>query len=146
MKKITLLTVLLFSLAVFTACDTLNKLPTNTSGGIFSLNGNWKLTSSSDNNAEAGTVVTVTPALTIAYVRTLGTNNSYCYRTNDEAWKSISSLSAGGFSISYLAGACSGNPTYNAGQITVITNNHIRINTKTTGNIALTQEWDRVVN
>ena len=145
MKKNTLLSLLAGCLALFTSCDTLKNLPTNTSGGIFSLNGNWKLASTSDNNAEKGTIVTVTPAIAGGYVKSLA-NNSYCYRVNDEVWKSINTLSGGGFTIGHLAGACNGSTTYKDGQITVLTNARIRISSKTINDITLTQEWDRVAN
>ena len=145
MKKIFILGISLYCAGLFTSCETLNKFPTNTSGGIFSLNGNWKLTSTTDNNAEMGTIVTVTPAIASAYVKTLA-NNNYCYRVNDDAWKSITSLPAGGFNIGYLAGACNGTTIYKDGQITVLTNSQIRINTKTIGDVNLVQEWTRVTN
>ena len=43
------------AVTLFSACDTIKNLPTNTSGGLFSLNGNWKLASTTDNNAQVGT-------------------------------------------------------------------------------------------
>lgn len=128
---------------LFSACETIKNLPTNTSGGIFSLNGSWKLTSTTDNNAQVGTVVTVTPAIASAFVKSFQ-NNSYCYRTSDEAWKSLSSRSGGGFTIQSLATACNGTSVYKAGEITVLTNDQIRITTKTANDIALVQEWARV--
>ena len=143
MKKITLLMfagIMLF----FTACETIKNLPTNTSGGIFSLNGNWRLSTTTDNNAQVGTVVTVTPAIASAFVKTFE-NNSYCYRTSDEAWKSLSSRSGGGFTIQSLASACNGTAIYKTGEITVLTNDKIRVNTKTTTDVALVQEWTRVI-
>ena len=145
MKKIFILGISLYCLSFVSSCETLNKLPTNTSGGIFSLNGNWKLTSTTDNHAEIGTVLTVTPAIASAYVKSLA-NNSYCYRVNDDVWKSITSVVSGGFNIGYLAGACNGTATYKDGQVTVLTNNQIRINTKTIGDANLVQEWTRVTN
>ena len=105
MKKINFVSILISSLVFFSACETLKKFPTNTSGGIFSLNGNWKLVSTSDNNTQVGTVVTVTPAIASAFVKTLE-NNSYCYRAGDEAWRMVSSQSGGGFSINHLASSC----------------------------------------
>ena len=125
------------------ACDTIKNLPTNTSGGLFSLNGNWKLSSTTDNNAQVGTVVTVAPAIASAFVKTFE-NNNYCYRTNDEAWKSLSSRPNGGFTIQSLASACNGTSVYKAGEITILTNDHIRVSTKTNADVVLTQEWVRV--
>lgn len=125
------------------ACDTIKNLPTNTSGGLFSLNGNWKLSSTTDNNAQVGTVVSVAPAIANAYVKTFE-NNSYCYRAGDEAWKSLSSRPNGGFTIQSLASACNGTSVYKAGEITILTNDQVRVSTKTSTDAVLTQEWVRV--
>ncbi len=130
-------------ITLFSACETIKNLPTNTSGGIFSLNGSWKLTSTTDNNAQVGTVVTVTPAIASAFVKTFE-NNSYCYRTSDEAWKSLSSRPNGGFTIQSLASACNGTSLYKTGEITVLSNDLVRVNTKTAADIGLVQEWTRV--
>lgn len=142
MKKITLLMLAGIAL-VFSACETIKNLPTNTSGGIFSLNGSWRLTSTTDNNAQLGTVITVTPAIASAFVKTFE-NNSYCYRANDEAWKSLTSRPNGGFTIQSLATACNGTAVYKSGEITVLTNDLVRVNTRTATDIALVQEWTRI--
>ena len=142
MKKITLL-ILAGTVILFSACETIKNLPTNTSGGLFSLNGNWKLLSTTDNNAQVGTIVTVAPAIASAFVKTFE-NNSYCYRTSDEAWRSLSSRPNGGFTIQSLASACNGTTIYKAGEITVLTNDKIRITTKTGTDASLVQEWNRV--
>lgn len=142
MKKITLFMLAGIAL-LFSACETIKNLPTNTSGGIFSLNGSWRLTSTTDNNAQVGTVITVTPAIASAFVKTLE-NNSYCYRANDEAWKSLSSRSNGGFTIQSLATACNGTAIYKTGEITVLTNDLVRVNTRTSTDVTLVQEWTRV--
>ena len=142
MKKITIL--MLGGIITFlSACDTIKNLPTNTSGGLFSLNGNWKLSSTTDNNAQVGTVVTVAPAIASAFVKTFE-NNSYCYRAGDEAWKSLSSRPNGGFTIQSLASACNGTSVYKTGEITILTNDQIRVSTKTSTDVLLTQEWVRV--
>lgn len=142
MKKITIL-MLSTIITSLSACDTIKNLPTNTSGGLFSLNGNWKLSSTTDNNAQVGTVVTVAPAIASAFVKTFE-NNSYCYRASDEAWKSLSSRPNGGFTIQSLASACNGTSIYKTGEITILTNDQIRVSTKTSTNVVLTQEWIRV--
>ena len=129
----------------FSACETLKNLPTNTSGGLFSLNGSWKLLSTTDNNAQVGTVVSIAPAIASAFVKTFE-NNSYCYRTSDEAWKSVSSRANGGFTIQSLSSACNGTAVYKAGEITVLTNDQIRITSKTITDASLVQEWTRVKN
>lgn len=145
MKKILLTATLAIGVLAFNACETIKSLPTNTSGGIFSLNGSWKLTSTTDNNAQVGTVVTVSPAIATGFVRSLE-NNTYCYRASDEAWKGLTSRSGGGFTINHLAGACNGSIVYKPGEITVLTNNQVRVNSKTVADIALVQEWTRVTN
>lgn len=127
----------------FSACETIKNLPTNTSGGLFSLNGSWKLISSTDNNAQVGTVVAIAPAIASAFVKSFE-NNSYCYRTSDEAWKSVSSRTNGGFTIQSLSSACNGTVIYKTGEITVLTNDQIRITTKTVADANLVQEWTRV--
>lgn len=142
MKKITFL-MLAGIVTIFSACETIKNLPTNTSGGLFSLNGSWKLSSTTDNNAQVGTVITVTPAISSAFVKTFE-NNSYCYRTSDEAWRSLSSRPNGGFTIQTLASACNGTAVYKAGEITILTNDKVRVNTKTSTDAVLVQEWSRV--
>ena len=131
------------AITLFSACDTIKNLPTNTSGGLFSLNGSWKLSTTTDNNAQIGTVVTITPGISSAFVKTFE-NNSYCYRTSDEAWKSLSSRPSGGFTMQSLSNACNGTAIYKTGEITVLTNDQIRITTKTITDANLVQEWNRV--
>ena len=142
MKKITIL-MLSGMITFLSSCETIKNLPTNTSGGLFSLNGNWKLSSTTDNNAQVGTIVTVAPAIASAFVKTFS-NNSYCYRANDEAWKSLNSRPNGGFTIQSLASACNGTSIYKTGEITILTNDQIRVNTKTGTDVVLIQEWVRV--
>ena len=131
------------AVTLFSACDTIKNLPTNTSGGLFSLNGSWKLASTTDNNAQVGTVVSIAPAIASAFVKTFE-NNSYCFRAGDEAWKSVSSRPNGGFTIQSLSSACNGTAIYKTGEITVLTNDKIRITTKTITDANLVQEWKRV--
>ncbi|MBK6635481.1 MAG: hypothetical protein IPG38_15300 [Chitinophagaceae bacterium] len=145
MKKITLLSLFAACLAIFSSCDTIKKPANQYLGRYFSLTGNWKLVSTTDNNAQTGTIVTVSPAIASGFVKSVA-NNSYCYRATDEAWKSLSSKSGGGFTINHLASACNGSMVYKSGEITVLTNSQIRINTKTVTDAALVQEWTRVTN
>ena len=67
-----------------------------------------------------------------------------CYRAGDEAWKSVSSRPNGGFTIQSLSSACNGTAIYKTGEITVLTNDQIRITTKTITDANLVQEWNRV--
>ena len=130
---------------LITGCGSLNQLPTNTSGGLFSLNGKWSLTTTTDNNAEMGTVIVVLPIIGDGSAKTLA-NNTYCYREGDVVWKSIKSLTAGGFSLSQLAGACNGTTTYKDATLVIENNNLVKINSQTLAGTALVQEWKRVIN
>jgi hypothetical protein len=136
---------LLFSLAIvtiFTQCETIQNLPTNTSGGVFSLNGNWQLATSSDNRAGEGTIINIVPGFTNATVRTLS-NNTYCLREGDVVWRNIKSLSGGGFTIENLVNACN-NTVYKAANITVISNDEVRVNGHNALSQELVQTWRRV--
>ena len=139
MKKLIIFFIL--SALVITGCETLSKLPTNTTGGIFSLNGKWVLNSSSENNALAGTVITVMPGLNTATVTSLS-NNNYCLRDNDIIWKDIKSNS-GGFFISNLVTACNSTMMYKNAQITVLSNDQVRVYGKGVTGVDLTQTWNR---
>src|SRR4028118_2196879 len=109
---------------LFTQCETIKNLPTNTSGGLFSLNGNWQLASSSDNRSLEGTVVTVVPGFSEATARTLK-NNNYCLRDRDVVWRGRKSGDAGVVAVESLVNACSGATVYKQGTITVLTNDEI---------------------
>lgn len=128
---------------IFTQCDTIKNLPTNTSGGLFSLNGNWQLASSNDNRALEGTVVTVVPGFVDAGVKTIS-NNTYCVRERDVLWKGIKSLQGGTFSTENLVNACQGAPLYKPATITVLTNDEIRLTGHTAASTELIQTWRRV--
>jgi hypothetical protein len=129
----------------FTQCDTIKNIPTNTSGGLFSLNGNWQLTSSSDNRAMEGSVVNVVPGFTDATIRTLN-NNTYCIRERDVFWRGIKSGDAGMFSVESLVNACNGTTVYKQGTLTVLNNDEIRITTMSANNAELIQTWKRAAN
>jgi hypothetical protein len=130
---------------IFTQCDSLKNLPTNTSGGVFSLNGNWRLATTTDNRALEGTVVTVIPGITDAAVRSLS-NNTYCVREGDVLWRSIKSFEGGTFSMETLVNACAGGAVYRPATITVSSNDEVRVSTHTTAGLELTQTWRRVAN
>jgi hypothetical protein len=144
MKK----TLLLFCaaiLTIFTQCDTLKGLPTNTSGGLFTLNGNWQLATTNDANAMQGTVLQVVPGFSDATVKTLN-NNTYCLRERDAAWRNIKSLQGGTFTIDNLVNACNGSTLYKQAIITVQTNDEIVIKGSSATNNELSQTWRRVPN
>ncbi len=139
---------LFFSIAIvtiFTQCDTLKNLPTNTSGGVFSLNGSWQLATSNDNRAMEGTIVSVVPGVADATVRTLA-NNTYCVRERDVLWRTLKNLQGGSFSLDNLVSACTGNPIYEQATLTVLTNDEIKITSRTNTGIELVQTWRRVPN
>jgi hypothetical protein len=129
-------------LTFFTQCDTFKNLPTNTSGGLFSLNGNWQLISSSDNRAMEGTIVSVVPGLSDGTARTIN-NNNYCLRERDIVWRGLKSLQGGNFSLENLVSACDGTVVYKPGSITVIGNDEIKINSRTAIGAELLQTWRR---
>ena len=130
---------------IFTQCDTLKNIPTNTSGGLFSLNGNWQLVTTTDNKALEGTVVQVVPGVADGTARTLS-NNTYCLRERDQAWRNIKAGDAGVFSIDMLVNACDGTPLYKPATVTVLTNDEIRVKGSTASSAELIQTWKRVPN
>jgi hypothetical protein len=139
-------TLLLLSAAIvtiFTQCDTLKNLPTNTSGGLFSLNGNWQLASTTDGNAMQGTVVQIVPGFSEATAKTLN-NNTYCLRDKDVVWRSLKSSGSGVFTIDNLVSACNGTVLYKPATITVLTNDEITIKGSTASSAELVQTWRRV--
>ena len=126
----------------FTQCETLQTLPTNTSGGLFSLNGSWSLSSNSDNSSMVGTIVQVIPGVSTGTVRSIG-NNNYCLRERDAMWRGLNARTGGGFNLELLVGACNGNTTYKPATVTSISNDEIRITSETTDGKELTQVYRR---
>jgi hypothetical protein len=134
----------LFTIAIFMlqGCGNLN-IPTNTTGGIFSLNGTWKLKSTTDGSALVGTTIVVYPVLGNATIKTVE-NNTYCVKEKDDLWKSIKTTTTGGFTISELVSACNGTIIYRDGIISVVNNDEITVSSRTADNKELVQLWDRV--
>ena len=148
MKKVFSLSLSLtaiITVLILSSCDAIKNLPTNTTGGVFSLNGTWRLTSSTDNNAMAGTTIVVYPVVGNAAVKTVA-NNTYCVREGDQFWKSVKSNGSGGFTISNLVSACNGTTTFKEGTIAVVSNDQITVTTRTASNSELIQAWERVKN
>ena len=87
-------------------------------------------------------MINVAPVLGNATVVSLA-NNQYCLRDGDVIWRSITSTSAGGFSISSLVSSCNGSTIYRDATITVLTNNEIRVTGKTASGAELIQTWTR---
>ncbi|MDB5191855.1 MAG: hypothetical protein JWQ96_1418 [Segetibacter sp.] len=143
MKRLAVLLTTLISLAFLApGCETLQNLPTNTSG-VFSLNGNWQLASTNDNNAMVGTTITVYPVVGNGTVQKLA-NNTYCIPEKDQLWRSIKSNGAGAFTVTTLVNACNGTTVYKEGLINVVNNNEVTVSTRTAGNTELIQRWTRV--
>jgi hypothetical protein len=124
-------------------CDAIKNLPTNTTGTLFSLNGSWKLASSSEGNNLVGSIITVYPLAGNALVKTIANSNN-CIRKNDELWKSVKANATSGFTNSVLVAGCNDAPVYKEGVITVVTNDKITINSLTAINKPLNQTWERV--
>ena len=143
--KLKALVIAVAIVTLFTQCDTLKNIPTNTSGGLFSLNGNWQLVNTTDNKAMEGTVVQVVPGVADGVAKTLS-NNTYCLRERDQAWRNIKSGDAGVFAIDILVNACSGTTLYKPATVTVLTNEEIRIKGSTANSAELIQTWKRVPN
>ncbi len=132
----------LFLVVLLVGCDVLKGLPTNTTGGVFSLNGNWRLETSSDNSL-TGSVIAVYPVSGEGTLTSIQ-NNTYCVRANDAMWKSIVS-SNGGFSVSNLSNSCGGSLVYRPATITVITNEEVRLSGTTSAGASLIQTWKRII-
>jgi hypothetical protein len=144
MKRIALRLSIFFTLGLaITSCETLQNLPTNTTGGVFSLNGNWQLTSTNDNNAMVGSTITVYPVVGNGTIKTIS-NNTYCIREQDELWRSVKSNGAGAFTVNTLVNACNGSTVYKDGIINVVNNNEVTVSTRTAGNTELIQRWTRI--
>ncbi|CAN5239079.1 hypothetical protein BH09BAC2_BH09BAC2_22200 [soil metagenome] len=141
MKKF--LAAFLLTSVLFTSCDTLNKLPTNTTGGIFSLNGSWVLTTASDSML-LGTVINIYPGVDNATITSV-TNNNSCLRINDVKWKGIKS-SSNGFTLMNLTNACVSPQLYTGAEILVLAADQIRLTGKNAVGADITQTWTRSKN
>jgi hypothetical protein len=136
---------ILFLTTLITSCETLQNLPTNTTGGAFSLNGTWRLNSSTQSNAMVGSTIQVVPIAANASLKSIQ-NNTYCARENDVLWRGVKSNGAGGFTLSTLVNACNGSTVYNDATVTVINADQITVTSRTATNSELIQDWRRVVN
>ena len=134
---------ILFVSVLLTSCEALQNLPTNTTGGAFSLNGTWRLNSSSQSNAMVGSTIAVLPIAANASLKTIA-NNTYCARENDVLWRGIKSNGAGGFTLTTLVNACNGSTVYNDATVTVVNADQITVTTRTATNSELIQDWRRV--
>ncbi len=142
MRFIAILSILVSTL-IFTSCETL-KQTSNTTGAVFSLNGQWELVSNSPENTLIGSRITVAPFVSEARFTTL-VNNSQCYRENDIKWKNIASNSNGGFLLNNLLSNCNGTSlNYQPATLTVINTNEIQLAGRNVGGMDNTQTWRRI--
>ena len=127
----------------FTSCE-LFKNTSNSTGAVFSLNGQWELMSNTPENTLIGSRVNVVPFIPEAKF-TLLKNNTQCYRDNDIKWKNIASDKNGGFTINNLLSTCAGGTlNYQPAAIRVINTNEIRLNGRNVNNVDNEQVWKRV--
>jgi len=142
MKIIKLLTFSLILLTLF-SCDAVQKA-TNSTGGVFSLTGQWQLTANTPENTLIGSKVTVAPIVSEAAFTSL-VNNTQCYRENDIKWKNILTDKNGGFTVSQLLSNCTaGTLNYQPASIYVVNSNEIRLTGKNAEGLDNTQTWKRV--
>ena len=133
----------LCALFVVAGCDTLQNA-SNSTGTVFSLNGQWKLTSNLPENALTGSVVTVAPFISEGKLTVLA-NNTHCYRENDVKWKDIVTDKAGGFTMNNLLASCTGGTlNYQPATIKVVNADEIRIVGKNVAGVENTQVWTRI--
>ncbi len=143
MRTIKLFSLLALVIAL-TSCGALQNATNTTSTGIFSLNGNWQLTSNAPENTLLNTVVSVTLLSQEGKITTLQ-NNTQCYRQDDIKWKNIKTDKAGGYTISNMLSNCSSSSlVYAPATIYVVNNNEIRISGKNTSGNDNVQTWVRM--
>lgn len=138
--KLTGLFLILFALS---SCDAIKKT-SNTTGGVFSLNGQWELSSNTPENTLVGSRVTVAPFISEARFTTIA-NNTQCFRDNDIKWKNIATNNNGGFILNNLLSSCTtGSLNYQPAIITVVNTNEIRLTGRNINGQDNTQIWRRI--
>ena len=143
MKSLKLFTFVALLIALC-SCE-IFKNSSNSTGSVFSLNGQWELVSSTPDNTLTGSRVTVAAFIPEGKFTFLQ-NNSQCYRDNDIKWKNIASDKSGGFMINNLLSTCSGGTlNYQPATIYVMNTNQIRITGRNINNQDNVQVWKRVV-
>ena len=134
---------LLVLAVVGTGCDTIKNFPTNTTGGVFSLNGTWRLAATTEDKALEGTTINVFPVVGNGTIKSV-MNNTYCVKEGDQLWRSIKSNTNGGFSLAALVSACNGTTVTRDAVVNVMNNNEITLTTRTSGGSEMIQQWKRV--
>lgn len=112
--------------------------------GIDLLGGKWKLVSSSDGNALAGSTITVFPSSTEGIIDTLR-NNEYCVRPTDVIWKDITTTtSRNAFSIGSLSNSCVSSMVYKPAMIVLTTDDEIKLTGTNPAGTGMVQTWSRL--
>ncbi len=133
---------LFLTLITLFSCDTIKKT-SNSTGTVFSLNGEWELTSNSDNSL-IGSSVQVYPFVPDAKFKNL-LNNTQCFRETDIKWKNIATDNNGGFTINNLQSSCTGGSAqYLPAAIIVVNTNEIKINGRNGTGENISQTWKRI--
>ena len=134
---------LLLIIIALTSCDAIKKT-SNTTGGVFSLNGQWELSSNAPENTLVGSRVTVAPFVSEARFSTIS-NNTQCFRENDIKWKNIATNNNGGFILNNLVSSCTtGSLNYQPAVLTVVNTNEVRLTGRNINGQDNTQTWRRV--
>ena len=131
-------------LAIITlfSCDTIKKT-SNSTGTVFSLNGEWELTANSENSL-IGSSVLVYPFVQDAKFKKL-MNNTQCFRETDVKWKNIATDNNGGFTINNLQSSCTGGSAqYLPAAVIVVNANEIKINGRNGAGDNGSQTWKRI--
>ena len=142
MKSIKYFSILVIAITLF-SCEAI-KNGSNTTGGLFSLNGQWELISNSPENTLIGSKLYVAPVISEGRFTVL-LNNTQCFRENDVKWKNITPEGNGGFSLNNLLSNCNaGALNYQPATIYVLNNNEIRLNGKNVAGTGNVQVWRRI--
>ena len=128
-----------FAVVLAMGCGLFKRVPHSS----FSLNGNWTMVTTTDDDALLGSTITVTPldADGSAVVSTL-VNNAYCVRPNDIIWKDIVSVSAG-FTLNNLCNSCISSLEYRPASILILTADSLKLSGSTRSGKELVQTWRR---
>jgi len=133
----------LFAVVSIISCETLKKT-SNTTGGVFSLNGQWELVTNTPENTLVGSRLTVAPFISEGRFNVIA-NNTQCFRDNDVKWKNIATNNNGGFLLNNLLSSCNASTlNYQPATITVINTNEIRLTGRNVNGQDNNQTWRRV--
>lgn len=142
MKFIKLFAIIISAFSLF-SCTAI-KNASNTTGGVFSLNGQWELVSNSPENTLVGSRLSVAPIVSEGKFKLLQ-NNNQCFRENDVKWKNITTDGNGGFNISNLLSNCSsGALNYQPASIYVVNSDEVRLSGKNVAGVDNIQVWKRI--